>query len=100
MYLILWEYAVRPERVEEFETLYRPDGDWSRLFRGSLGYVSTTLMRDAREPLRYLVSDRWTSREAYEAFKQEHDGAYRELSERGARLHRAEIELGRFTFVE
>ena len=37
------------------------------------------LMRDAREQHRYLVSDRWTSREAYEAFKQEHDGPYRAL---------------------
>ena len=100
MFLIVWEYRVAPERVEEFETLYRPDGEWSGLFHGSLGYVGTTLWRDLREPLRYQVSDRWTSAEAYEAFKHEHGDAYRELSERGRRLYRTESEVGRFTVVE
>ena len=100
MYLILWEYRVAAERVEEFEALYRPDGEWNGLFHGSLGYLSTTLWRDHRAQGRYLVSDRWTSPEAYEAFKREHGEAYRELSERGRRLYRSESELGRFTVVE
>jgi heme-degrading monooxygenase HmoA len=100
MYLILWEYHVPAERTEEFEALYRPDGDWSGLFHGNLGYVSTTLWRDDRNPSRYLVSDRWTSPEAYEAFKLEHGDAYLSLSERGRRLYRTESELGRFTVVE
>jgi len=99
MLVIVWEYMVRPEQIEEFESLYRPDGPWVELFRKSPGFVSTTLMKDTRHALRYMIADRWTSVEAYETFKQEHAAAYRELSERGERLHRAEHEVGRFDFL-
>lgn len=100
MLLIVWEYAVRPGANEEFESLYRPDGAWVELFRHSPGFVSTTLMKDTRNPQRYLVSDRWTSFEAYEALRREHDTAYRALDERGRRLYGAEHEVGRFTFLD
>lgn len=100
MHLILWEYRVAPERLEEFEALYRPGGAWTSLFHGSLGYVSTTLWRDDRESGRFIVADRWTSAAAYDAFKRDHETAYAALSERGSRLYRSESELGRFTVVE
>ncbi len=100
MLLVLWEYDVTPEQVEAFEALYRPDGEWTGLFHGSLGYVSTTLWRDDRDPGRFIVADRWTSSAAYESFKRDHETAYAELSERGRRLYRSESELGRFTVVE
>ena len=100
MLVIVWEYMARPDRIDEFEALYRPDGPWVDLFRQSPGFVSTTLMRDVSDARRFVIADRWTSEESYEAFKREFAGEYAALSERGARLNKAEHLIGRFDVVE
>jgi heme-degrading monooxygenase HmoA len=100
MLLIVWEYMARPDRLEEFESLYRPDGPWVELFRKSPGFVSTTLMHDVHDRHRYVIADRWSSEESYEAFKREFAADYTSLTERGERLHRAEHLIGRFEFME
>jgi len=99
MLLVVWEYRVNPEHVEEFEAMYRPDGPWVELFHRSPGFVSTTLMRDIRGGQRYMVSDRWSSLEAYEHFRAEHAEAYAALDARGRRLYQSENEVGRFDFL-
>lgn len=100
MLVLVWEYMVRPDQLEEFESLYRPDGPWVELFRRGPGFISTTLMRDLRDPLRYMIADRWTSEQAYESFRREHAAEYDALSERGARLFRMEHPVGRFDFLD
>ena len=100
MLVIVWEYMARPDRIDEFESLYRPDGPWVELFRKSPGFVSTTLMRDIRDANRFVIADRWNSEESYEAFKKDFATEYESLSARGERTHRAEHLIGRFDFVE
>jgi quinol monooxygenase YgiN len=100
MLVVVWEYLARPERVEEFESFYRPDGPWGELFRRSPAFVSVTLMKDLRDPLRFMVADRWTSEKLYEEFKREQAGPYEELSARGRRLYDREREVGRFDFLD
>jgi quinol monooxygenase YgiN len=100
MLVVVWEYRAHPERIEEFESFFRPDGPWGEFFRESPAFVSTTLMKDAREPHRFMVADRWTSETLYEEFKREHAPRYHDLSERSARLYVRETEIGRFDFVE
>ena len=100
MLVIVWEYIVKPERVEDFESMYRPDGPWSELFRESPGFVSITLMKELKNPRRFMVADRWTSEAVYEAFKQAHSTRYAALSERGRRLIERETEVGRFDFLD
>jgi heme-degrading monooxygenase HmoA len=100
MLVIVWEYMVRRERVEEFESLYRPDGPWVELFRRSPGFVDTSLVRDVRNRNRYVISDRWTGEEAYEAFQREHAADYQALNARGERLHRAEHLIGKFETLD
>ena len=100
MLVVVWEYRARPDRAEEFESYYRPDGPWADLFRASPAFVSTTLMRDLRDPLRFMVADRWTSETLYEEFKREHADRYHALSERGRRLYDREVEVGRFDFLD
>ena len=100
MLVIVWEYMARRDRIEEFESLYRPDGPWVELFRRSPGFVSTTLMHDVKNRDRYVIADRWNSEESYEAFKSDFASEYQALSERGTRLYRAEHLIGRFEFVE
>ena len=53
---------------DEFERVYGPEGEWAQFFRGGRGYVGTELLRDVEIPGRYLVVDRWESREAYNDF--------------------------------
>lgn len=100
MLVIVWEYEARPDRVEDFESFYRPDGPWGLMFREAPGFVSITLMKDLRNPNRFLVADRWTSVASYEEFKRTQEGAYAEMSARGARLYQRETEVGRFDFLE
>ena len=45
MLLVVWEYRTKPERSEEFESFYRPDGPWGALMRQSPAFVSITLMQ-------------------------------------------------------
>ncbi len=99
MLVIVWEFLVRPDRVEEFEDLYREDGAWAELFRESPGFVSTTLMRDIRDAKRYMVADRWTSEEMFEEFLRTHREPYDELDRRCRRLTERETEIGRFDFL-
>jgi len=98
--VLVWEYRARPGRTEEFESTYRPDGPWGELFRGSPGYISTSLMRDLRDPLRFLVADRWTSEAMYEEFKRDVAERYLDLSDRSRRLYERETEIGRFDFLD
>jgi len=100
MLVIVWEYEVKSDRIEDFESFYRPDGPWTGLFRGSPAFLSTTLMRDLRKPGRYMVADRWMSESMYEEFKLEHQQAYDKLHERGHRFINIETEVGRFDFLE
>ena len=100
MLVVVWEYLAKPERLEEFESFYRPDGPWGELFRQCPAFVSITLMKDLRSPRRFLVADRWTSETMYEEFKRERAPEYRGLSERGARLYEREAEIGRFNFLD
>jgi heme-degrading monooxygenase HmoA len=98
--VVVWEYRARPERVDEFESFYRPDGPWGDLFRESPAFISITLMKDLRDPARFLVADRWTSEVAYEEFKREIAPRYEDLSDRGRRLYAREHEIGRFDFLD
>jgi len=99
MLMIVWEYMVRKGKVTEFETLYGAGGAWVELFRQSPAYVSSVLVRDAHERLRYLIADRWETEKDFEAFKEQHAARYGELDALGARLHRAEHLIGRFEDV-
>jgi len=100
MLVVVWEYVARPDRVEEFESFYRPDGPWGDLFRQCPAFVSTTLMKDLRNPRRFMVADRWTHETPYEEFKRERSDEYEGLSARGARLYEREAEIGRFDFLD
>lgn len=100
MLVIVWEYMVKEDRIEDFESFYRPDGPWTALFRKSPAFVSTTLMKDRSHPRRYMVADRWTNVDVYEEFKRQNRDSYERMSERGHRFIERETEIGRFDFLE
>ena len=97
MYLILWEFHPAPGREAEFERAYAPTGDWARFFASDPAYRGTELLRDAGNPRRFLTLDRWSTREAFEAFEKREAAGYRELDARLAALCASEAPIGAFT---
>ena len=91
--VVAWLYRARPERREDFEHAYGPDGVWARLFAGSDGFLGTELRRDRD---RYLVLDRWRSAEAYERFGRVFESEYAALSAETRQLYLEETRLGAF----
>lgn len=96
-YATLWEFTVAATRQAEFESHYGPDGSWARLFRLADGYVGTELLRDRANALRYLTIDRWTSREAWQAFRRAHGGEYERLDRELEPLTTHEAPLGEYS---
>ena len=68
MYVIIWEYQVKAERLTQFEEIYSAIGLWAKLFRKAEGYQGTELLRDLDQPHRYITIDRWNSSLHYESF--------------------------------
>jgi len=81
MFLVLWEFDVKPGCEARFESVYGPDGDWAELFRLDPNYRETRLLRNPECPNIYLTLDFWQSRQSYENFKSLHYESYRALDE-------------------
>jgi enamine deaminase RidA (YjgF/YER057c/UK114 family) len=96
---ILWRFAVKPGKEEEFERIYGPDGDWAVLFRKGDGYGGTELHKSRETPRSYLVIDRWRSLDAFKQFKQRFTNQYRALDLRCEELTEKEEHVGDFTAI-
>lgn len=94
MHVIVWEFLPRPDRVEEFERAYGPDGDWARLFSTAEGYLGTTLLPPEEPGGWYRTEDRWASRDAHMRFLHAHAAAYAELDRRCEALTAGERLVG------
>ena len=79
MFLVLWEYDVKPGFEARFERVYGPDGDWAQLFRLASQYRETRLLRDLSRPNAYVTLDVWDSQTGYDDFRQKHRDAYQLL---------------------
>jgi heme-degrading monooxygenase HmoA len=94
---LLFSYEARDP--EAFERAYGPEGEWAEFFGRGSGYVGTELLRDVENPGRYLVVDRWESREAYHAFVDEHREEYVRRVDETAFYYDSELRLGTFENV-
>ena len=93
MFVILWEFEVKPGSAPAFERVYGPQGDWVLLFRSDPHYRMTRLLRDTSRPGIYCTMDFWDSAAAYENFKNIHREAYQVLDQatQGLALHERHI---------
>ena len=96
MYVIIWEYQVRAERVAEFEEIYAATGAWAKLFGKSKGYLGTELLSDAEHSARYITIDRWISSQEYASFQAEWKQDYATLDLQCEALTEREILVGRW----
>lgn len=97
MFIVVWQFEVSEENVPAFEAAYGADGAWAQLFRSSPEYHGTELLRDAYIPGSYLTVDRWTSEEAFRAFRRDHDAEYEELDRSCDALTARETRVGAYT---
>ena len=97
MLALLFQYDVRDDA--EFERVYGPEGEWAAFFRHAAGYVGTELLKDVEIPGRYLVVDRWDSREAYNAFVGANRDEYIRRVDETAFHYERELRLGTFENV-
>jgi heme-degrading monooxygenase HmoA len=98
MYVILWEFVVRPEKVDAFVAAYKSDGAWAKLFAQADGYIGTALLAstDGDQAATFVTIDRWKGAEDFTRF-QEHFGAeYRRLDTQLEGLTSHERKLGTF----
>ena len=96
MFLVLWEYEVKPGNAERFEKVYGPAGDWVQLFRTDLHYHETRLLRDPFRQNVYLTLDFWASRESYEGFMAAHRAEYKKIDAAGESVTIQERRVGAF----
>jgi heme-degrading monooxygenase HmoA len=99
VFVVVWEFEVRPGREADFEARYGPKGDWVRLFEQGEGYRGTVLMRDRAVPGRYLLTDTWRDGADYRAFKAGFAAEYAALDGACTALTRSERCLGEFEAV-
>jgi heme-degrading monooxygenase HmoA len=98
-YLTIWEFRVRAGCESEFESVYGPHGDWVRLFSKGQGFMRTELNHDLNDPRRYLTLDYWSSKEAYETFREQYRAEYTALDQRCEGLTERETAVGIFERV-
>lgn len=99
MYLVLWEYEVRPENEEQFKKEYGDEGRWVSLFRRDENYHGTRLVQDCKRSNVFMTLDFWTSKETYESFKQSHHAEYDSIDRECEKLTVRETSLGTFATV-
>jgi hypothetical protein len=100
MFLVLWEYEVKPGCEERFENLYGPAGGWARLFRTDSHYRETLLLGDPFRSNVYLTLDFWTTRYSYEKFMASHKSEYHAIDSAAENLTVTERRIGAYELVE
>ena len=99
MFLVLWEYEVKPGREQHFEKVYGPGGDWDSLFHRDANHAGTHLFRDTARSRIYLTTDYWHSRKSYEEFLQARKSDYQALDAASENLTSSERHIGSFEML-
>jgi hypothetical protein len=93
---IVWEFVVKEEVRGKFELAYGPGGAWSDLFGHSPGFRGITLLRDTKNPRRYLTIDLWDTLDQREQMMAERMEEYSILQDTFADWSEYKVEVGIF----
>ncbi len=96
MYLIIWEYQVKPQHLTAFTSIYASDGAWAMLFQQSKEFLGTELLRDEGNVYQLITLDRWTSSEAHEEFMTNFQIEYKKLDAECEGMTERERLIGRY----
>ena len=96
---IVWEFVVKEESRGQFELAYGPGGAWSKLFARCPGFRGTTLLRDTKNPRRYLTIDFWDTGAQREQVLAERKAEYSSLAADFGAWTESRAEVGIFTVL-
>ncbi|PKP08399.1 MAG: hypothetical protein CVU09_15745 [Bacteroidetes bacterium HGW-Bacteroidetes-4] len=99
-YLISWRYRIQAVQKERFEQEYGPRGSWHKFFSRNEAYLGSDLHQQHDDAHCYLLCDRWTSKNAYEAFISMHSETYQQLSRQFEALYLSEEHLGSWQSID
>ncbi len=91
---IVWEFVVKEETRGQFELAYGPGGAWSKLFARCPGFRGTTLLRDTKNPRRYLTIVFWDTLAQREQMLAERKAEYSSLEASFADWTESRTEVG------
>ena len=94
MYLIIWEYRIKPGCEGAFEKDYGADGVWVRFFQKGAGYIKTTLHKNLEKERSYFTFDYWDSEQRYKEFSQAHADEYAAIDRACDELTEIEVKHG------
>jgi heme-degrading monooxygenase HmoA len=97
MHIIIWEFAVKEEHIQDFISAYRSNGDWATLFRSAHGYLGTELLRSSDKPNIFLTVDRWESATRFEIFHERFGAEYKKLDAQLEGYTSSEKKVGVFS---
>ena len=93
---IVREFVVKEGSRGPFELAYGPGGAWSKLFDRCRGFRGTTLLRDTRDPRRYLTIEVWDTAAQREEVLTERQAEYATLEASLADWIESQTEVGVF----
>jgi len=93
---IVCAFVVKEEARGQFELAYGPGGAWSGLFARSPGFRGTTLLRDTKNPRRYLAIDLWDTEALREQALAEREAEYSSLDAAFGDWTESRAEVGIF----
>ncbi len=96
MFLVVWEFKIKPDCLEKFLRVYGPEGDWAQLFANDCNFQKTVLVQEAGSELVFLTMDFWDHQDAYLSFKQKYAQAYHDLDRECEGLTVHERHVGSF----
>jgi heme-degrading monooxygenase HmoA len=96
---IVWEFVVKEESRGRFELAYGPGGAWSKLFARCPGFRGITLLRDTKDPRRYLAFDLWDTAAQREQALAEREAEYSGLDASLGDWTESRTEVGTFSML-
>jgi hypothetical protein len=96
---IVWEFVVKEGARGQFELAYGPGGAWSKLFARYPGFRGTTLLRDTKNPRRYLTIELWDAVGQREQVLAERKAEYSNLDAAFAGWTESRTEVGIFSVL-
>jgi heme-degrading monooxygenase HmoA len=93
---IVCEFVVKEEARGKFELAYGPGGAWSKLFARCPGFRGTTVLRDTKNPRRYLTIDLWDTLAQREQMLAERETEYSNLEAAFGDWTESKTEVGIF----
>lgn len=98
MYVIVWEFVVRPEKIGAFVAAYKSDGAWAQLFAQADGYIGTELLlaTERDQSMTHVTIDRWRHAEDFTRFQEQFGDEYKALDTELECLTVSERKMGTY----